>query len=251
MPTHIIAALIASSVIALISLVGRFTLLGASHLRMRSAYAYLLPISIGAFFAITFLDLIPEAFQQTKFAGMSVALGFFAFFLLSQILHEYHHHHGDDCEHTAPHAERGALVLIGNALHIFTDGVIIASAFSVDITLGIVTTLSIMLHEIPRQVAEITILLSAGYSQKKALVRNFISSLAVILGTITGIFFITQVSHALGIILGVAGGNLLYVAASDLLPSLAKNKTAHSRTYFPFLLVLGGFFGIATLLSLS
>ena len=242
-----VATILASFAIALISFVGRFGLGKSSHQKIGGSYIYLLPISIGAFCAITFLDLIPEAFEETVFAGFIIAIGFFGFFLLSRFLHEYHHHDHDGCEEDGAKS-RGPIVLIGNALHIYTDGVVIAGAFSIDIGLGIATTLGIALHEIPRQVAEMYVLINAGYSRSRALLLNFVSSLAVMLGALSGLFFIEYAEGALGIILALAAGNLLYIATSDLLPSIAHSSDVSTRTFWKqFLLVIFGFLIIATL----
>jgi len=240
--TTILATLIASFIIALISFVGRFTLFQAPKGGVSGAYAHLLPISIGAFAGVAFLDLIPEAVEATEYAGVLISLGFFGFFLLSRVLHEYHHHHDDGCDDVhATIRARGPIVLTGNALHIFVDGVIIASAFAISFPLGIATTFAVALHEVPRQVAEMYVLVNAGYSRAKALTLNFISTLAVVVGSLAGIFFIEYVEHSLGIILSIAAGNLVYIVASDLLPSLPSHTDDTKIFWKQFFYILLGF----------
>lgn len=247
-----ITTIAAAGVIALISFVGRIGLASAPQKKLSHAYRYLLPVSIGAFCAIAFLNLIPEAFEETEHAGFLIATGFFGFFLLSRFLHEYHHHHDDGCEDDSKSAGRGPIVLIGNSLHIFIDGVVMAGAFSIDPTLGIATTIGIALHEVPRQVAEMYVLMSAGYSRTKALLLNFVSSLSVVLGALAGLFFISVAESVLGVVVSLAAGNLLYIATSDLLPSIAhESDTSHSSFWKQFSLVVLGFLIIAAIGELA
>lgn len=238
---------IAASIVALISLIGIVTFRNSRH---ASAYhTALLPLSIGAFLAVTFLELIPEAFHESEYASYALAGGFFGFLLLSRLVREYHHHHSDECEVGGEHRARGPLVLIGDAVHNFADGVVIAAAFSVDTTLGIAVTFGIALHEIPQEIAELYILESAGYSRARALVLNFMSALTVILGALLGSFFIETFEALLGIILGVAAGNLLYIAASDLIPNMNSHAPSASRLFWKqFLLACLGFALIGALL---
>lgn len=239
-------ALLAAVGISLISLIGIFFFRAKKEPSL--AYSSFLPISIGAFLGVTFLELLPEAFEQTEYASWAIAGGFLGFFLLSRLLHEYHHHKADGCE-DHPHRSRGTLILFGDAVHNFSDGIVIAIAFSISPALGIATTIGIALHEIPQEIAEFFVLLHAGYSRKKALMYNFFSALSVVLGTLVTLFFIDQVSGIVGILVAIAAGNLLYIAASDLLPDLIHGDRKTPSFFKQFLLVVLGFALISTLLT--
>jgi zinc and cadmium transporter len=243
-------AVLASLVIAGLSVVG--ILFFKNRSVRESDSSPFLPLSVGAFLAVTFFELLPEAFHETEGASIAIAVGFLGFFLLSRILREYHHHHriGDDTAHDdAHHHERGSLVLMGDAVHNFADGIVIATAFSISIELGIATTIGIALHEVPQEIAEFYILLRAGYSRSKALLLNFLSALMVVVGVVLTNVFIGHFEAWVGILIGIAAGNLLYIAASDLLPSLTSTKVTRTEFMRQSSLVVVGLVAIAALLA--
>jgi zinc and cadmium transporter len=245
-------ALIAALAIAALSSVG--ILVFRSHSIDERLYAPFLPLSVGAFLGVTFFELLPEAFHEGTKGSVAVTVGFLGFFLLSRVLREYHHHHtiGDDSAHEdAHHKERGALVLLGDGVHNFADGVVIAVAFSISVELGVATTIGIALHEIPQEIAEFYILLRAGYTKRKALVLNLLSALTVVLGALLTNFFMDSFASLVGILIGIAAGNLLYIAASDLLPSLTNPKVARRDFLTQSGLVVAGVALIATLITVS
>jgi zinc and cadmium transporter len=245
-------ALIAALVIAGLSSVGILVF------RNRSIderfYTPFLPLSVGAFLGVAFFELLPEAFHEGTKGSVAVTMGFLGFFLLSRALREYHHHHaiGDDHAHEdAHHKERGALVLLGDGVHNFADGVVIAVAFSISTELGIATTIGIALHEIPQEIAEFYILRRAGYTKTKALVLNLLSALTVVLGALLTNFFMDSFASLAGILVGIAAGNLIYIAASDLLPSLTNPNVARRDFLKQSVLVVMGVVLIATLITIS
>jgi zinc and cadmium transporter len=245
-------AFIAALCIAVLSVIG-ILLFKNRHLHSEAMSPFL-PLSIGAFLGVTFFELLPEAFHETKYASIALASGFLGFFFLSRILREYHHHHhiGDEHAHEdAHHKERGALVLMGDSVHNFADGIVIAVAFSVSPALGIATTLGIALHEIPQEIAELYILMRAGYSKKKALLLNVISALAVVLGALFTNAFMASFESLVGILIAVAAGNLLYIAASDLLPTLTDTHISRKTFIQQAGLVVVGLVAIASLLSFA
>ncbi len=124
--------------------------------------------------------------------------------------------------HSHDDGRSATMILIGDTFHNFVDGVLIASAFMVDIKVGIVTALAIIAHEIPQEVGDFLILLHSGYSKKKALWFNLGSSLATLLGAVLAYYFLQQATGAIPYILGLAAASLLYVAVADLIPSLHK-----------------------------
>jgi zinc and cadmium transporter len=114
------------------------------------------------------------------------------------------------------------MIMIGDTFHNFVDGILIASAFMVDIKLGIVTAIAIIAHEIPQEVGDFLILLHSGYSKKQAFIFNLVSSLATAVGGFIAYFALSNVQTWVPTILGLAAASMLYVAVADLIPSLHK-----------------------------
>ncbi len=135
--------------------------------------------------------------------------------ITSHSLHA-HHDHGHD------KGRSGMMIMIGDTFHNFVDGILIASAFMVDVKVGIVTAIAIIAHEIPQEVGDFLILLHSGYSKKQAFVFNLVSSLATVVGGFIAYFALTHVQTWIPTILGLAAASMLYVAVADLIPSLHK-----------------------------
>ena len=130
--------------------------------------------------------------------------------------HPQHHNHDHD------RGRSGMMIMIGDTFHNFVDGILIASAFMVDIKLGIVTSIAIIAHEIPQEVGDFLILLHSGYSKKQAFIFNLVSSLATAVGGFIAYFALSHVQTWVPTILGLAAASMLYVAVADLIPSLHK-----------------------------
>ncbi len=245
-------ALIAALCVSLLSLSG-ILLFRSKHIHERE-HSPFLPLSIGAFLGVTFFELLPEAFHETDNAPWALALGFLGFFFLSRVLREYHHHHhvGTDCDHGHSHTRsRGALVLLGDSVHNVADGIVIATAFSVSTELGIATTLGIALHEVPQEVAELYILVRAGYTKAQALFYNFLSALTIIVGVVITNTVIAVHEASIGFLIAIAAGNLLYIAASDLLPTLSGHGITRRVFVTQSIYVLVGLCAIALLLQFA
>lgn len=149
--------------------------------------------------------------------------------------------------HTHDHDDHGRsamMILIGDTFHNFVDGVLIASAFVVDIKLGIVTALAIIAHEIPQEVGDFLILLHSGYSKQKALWFNLGSSLATLVGGVLAYYFLQQMQALAPYVLSLASASLLYVSVADLIPSLHK-RTELKATISQLLLIALGVASIA------
>ncbi len=130
--------------------------------------------------------------------------------------HIQHQNHDHD------RGRSGMMIMIGDTFHNFVDGILIASAFMVDIKLGIVTAIAIIAHEIPQEVGDFLILLHSGYSKKQAFIFNLVSSLATAVGGFIAYFALSHVQAWVPTILGLAAASMLYVAVADLIPSLHK-----------------------------
>lgn len=212
----------ATVIVSLISLVG-IVLFLTGRKKIDEILFFLVSFSTGTLLGAAFFGLLPESIAeidavlalQMAFVGMIVA------FCMEKLIHWHHHHAGKEKEHTRP---LGMLTLVGDAVHNFFDGVAIAAAFLVDVPLGITTTLAIALHEIPQEIGDYALLLYSGYSKAKALLFNFISAITAIAGAVLFYFFSGAVEHVAGYALAFTAGMFLYIAATDLLPELHKEK---------------------------
>ena len=132
--------------------------------------------------------------------------------------HAHTHNHSQDHDH----GRSGMMIMIGDTFHNFVDGILIASAFMLDIKVGIVTAMAIIAHEIPQEVGDFLILLHSGYSKKQALIFNLVSTIATAFGGILAYFALQHVQSIVPNILGLAAASLLYVSVADLIPNLHK-----------------------------
>ncbi|MDZ7590745.1 MAG: ZIP family metal transporter [Rubrivivax sp.] len=190
----------------------------------------LVSLSAGVLLGTALLHVLPEAFESaaTPQALFGTLLGgLLSFWLLEKVeLYRHaHHHEGDGHGHhhqfDAQQAGRGGLsVLVGDSIHNFCDGVIIAAAFLADTGLGVVTALAIVAHEIPQEAGDFIVLLNAGFSRRKALLYNALSGLAAVAGGVLGYFLVGPWEAALPYLLVAASSSFIYVAVADLLPQL-------------------------------
>lgn len=175
-----------------------------------------LSFAAGVLLASTFLKLLPEAGRASPdgsvFAACLVAM--VGFFLLERYLHGFHEH-----EETHTVASR-YLILVGDGLHNFIDGVAIAASFAVDPAVGVATTVAVAAHEIPQEVADYGVLVSGGFTRGAALALNFASSLSAVIGAASCFLFEGWMTAHLGWLLAATGGMFIYIAASDLIPEL-------------------------------
>jgi zinc and cadmium transporter len=225
--------------------------------------------AIGALLAVAFWGLIPEAFEAvepTQFQALSgtVLAGILGFFVLEKLLIWRHCHfgeceaHGDEHEHDGhghshshSHAHAtaksaGSLIILGDSMHNFVDGVLIAAAFLTDVKLGIVTSLAVAAHEIPQEVGDFAILLQSGYSRSKALFYNILASLGTVLGGVLAYFSLEDLHNSLPYFLALAASSFIYIAVADLIPSLHK-KTDIKTSLQQIALIAAGVLLICTM----
>lgn len=223
-------ALIAATGIALLSLVGVFFF--GKEGRLTGSHRFILPVAVGVFLGITFFELIPETLEAShEFGPIVIMVGFLGFYILSHFLDTYHHHHFDTKDACAHNGAR--MLLIGDAVHNMADGVVIASAFMIDPTVGILTTIGIALHEIPQEIAEFGVLIQSGYTRAQAARYNLISASSVILGVLLIYAFASSLESYVFVLTGIAAGNLLYIATADMIPELRHSHKDHFfKTFF-------------------
>ena len=210
----LLAILLASFAEAAVSFVGALTVI--LNPRAMEVFAHrALAFAVGALIAVTFFDILPEAIEGAgmEAAFLAVVGGILLFFALERLLFWYHCHDQKCSVHTYVY-----LVLLGDAIHNFIDGVAIALSFLVSIPLGIATTIAVVVHEVPQEVADFGVLIRGGFSRRRALWANFVVSLTTILGALLAYLLGPVIEGALPYALGIIGGNFLYIALSDLLP---------------------------------
>jgi zinc and cadmium transporter len=221
--------------VCLISLVGIFTLAIKDNLLHKILFC-LIGFSAGALIGSAFLHILPEALEKTNSLNVFyyLILGIILFFLMERYLH-WRHCHDKDCHiHAFTY-----LNLFGEAFHNFIDGIAIAASFIVSIELGVVTTLAIILHEIPKELGNFGVLIYGGFSRKKALVYNFISALMAMIGAIMG-YFISEFAHGFSdFIMPLTAGGFIYIAMSDLIPEVHKESN-QKRATWAFIAFLAG-----------
>lgn len=210
--------LLSTFVISLISLIGIITLGLKKYIFHKMIFA-LVAFSAGTLLSGAFLHLISESLEHIAPSVLSlyVLLGFVMFFLIEKLLH-WRHCHKETCKiHPVSY-----LILLGDAVHNFIDGLVIAASFSISMHFGIITTILIIAHEIPQELGDFAVLVYSGMKKHKALLFNFISQLTCILGGIAG-YFMSSVNMFI-VLLPISAGGFIYISASDLIPELHKEK---------------------------
>jgi zinc and cadmium transporter len=219
--------------------------LAAAALAVRATWVpMLVSFAIGALLGAAFLGVIPEAFAAgaPHVVGFSILAGIFGFFVLEKLL-LWRHCHTENCEvhdrHEHDHGRSGALIIVGDSVHNFVDGVLIAAAFLQSTELGVVAAIAIIAHEIPQEVGDFLILLHSGYSRARALALNLLSSAATLVGGVLGYFSLQLVAGLESILLGVVAASMIYVAVADLIPGLHKRPQLRDTASQALLIALG------------
>jgi zinc and cadmium transporter len=221
--------------------------LAAFSLLLRASWVpMLVSFAIGALLGAAFLEVIPHAFEagDAHQAAMSILAGIFGFFLLEKLL-LWRHCHTEHCEVHDQHAtshdhgRSGLLIVVGDTIHNFVDGVLIAAAFLQSTEVGIITAVAIIAHEIPQEVGDFLILLHSGYSRAKALAMNLLSSTATVFGGVLGYFGLQAVAGLEPILLGVVAASMIYVAVADLIPGLHRKPELRDTASQALLIALG------------
>jgi zinc and cadmium transporter len=199
---------------------------------------WLVSYAVGTLLGAAVLTLMPEALAHLPPTPALVAMlaGIFTFFILEKLVLLRHCHDDGAC---AVHRSTATLVLVGDAVHTFVDGAVIAAATLVSVPLGITTTLAAAAHEVPQEAGDFAILLAAGYSRSRALVLNLTSALGGILGAATMLAFGAEVPRVIPYVLAFAAGNFLYVAMADLIPHLHRGGVDRNHLRQVALIALG------------
>lgn len=194
----------------------------------------LLSLSVGTLLGTAFFHFLPEIIEDGySFSSMIfVVLGFLVFFVIEGHLHGHTHNHGDK-NHIA------GINLIGDGIHNFLDGIVIAGSYLVSIPIGIAATISILFHEIPQEISDFGVLLYAGFSKTKAVLFNFLSAITAIIGTVLGLVLGGQIAGFNKFIIPFALGNFIYIAAANLVPELHKSCKMKDSLIHTLAIILG------------
>ena len=226
--------------------------------------------AIGALLGAALLALLPHAMTVNDNVdfhdlGLTLLIGLLGFFLLEKMV-LWRHCHSNHCEVLSPsnnhmsgevhspintseihsheysHDDKnasGALIIIGDAVHNFVDGILIAAAFMTDVDLGIVTALAVASHEIPQEIGDFAVLLNSGFKRKSALFFNILASMATLVGAVIAYYSLQSMQHALPYILAIAASSFIYIAVADLIPGLHKKTELRETIQQITLIALG------------
>ncbi len=232
----------------LISVIAASTFLLLPSKTRTQLIPHLVSFAIGALLGAAFLALIPHSLEgefkiDVHHLGMTILLGLLAFFVMEKLViwRHCHHDHCDAHPENLDHSNKaaGTLILIGDGIHNFIDGVLIAAAFMTDIHLGIVTSVAVATHEIPQEVGDFAILLNSGFSRSKALLFNVLASLTTVVGALLAYFSLSNLEAYLPYALVIAASSFIYIAVADLIPGLHK-RTQLSAGLQQMLLISAG-----------
>ena len=210
----------AVAVLSVLSLIGSVTLVLASG-AINRLLLLLISFAAGALLGDTFIHLLPELAESSRGLDLATSLtvlgGITAFFLLEKVLH-WHHAHFPSEEVVHPVAVSN---LVGDAVHNFVDGAVVAGSFLVSPELGLATTIAVGLHEIPQELGDFAILVHAGLKPKRALLLNFSTALFAVAGGVVTLL-LTSLEGIEQFLLAFSAGAFVYIASTDLIPELHK-----------------------------
>ncbi|MFH0837350.1 MAG: ZIP family metal transporter [Candidatus Aenigmatarchaeota archaeon] len=233
-----IYTLVAVLVVSLISLIGVITF-AINLKKLNKLLMFFVSFAAGALIGDAFIHLLPEATEAgfTLEISLSVLAGIILFFIVEKFIH-WRHCHNIGCkkhEHTLAYMN-----ITGDVVHNFIDGMIIAASFLVSVPLGIATTLAVILHEIPQEIGDFSIMMHSGLKRTKALLFNFLTALTAILGAVV-VLLLGNIETFSFFLIPFAAGGFIYIACADLIPELHKEV----RTRISLLQLIAFVIGIA------
>ena len=238
----ILYTIVSVIIVSLVSFVGVFSLSFKDKF-LKKILLFLVSLSAGTLFGGAFLHLLPETIGERGFSlqvSLTILAGILVFFILEKFVHLHHHHtiptkknKEGGVNHIAP------LNLVADGMHNFLDGLIIAGSYMVSIPAGIATTIAVVLHEVPQEIADFGVLLYSGLSKTRALLLNFLSATVSIFGAIIGLIIGSGSQEFILSLLPFAAGGFIYIAGSNLIPELHKEYNLKDSFLHLFALVLG------------
>ena len=228
--------LIAVLIVSLISVIGIFVLFNKKILK--KTLFFFVSFAAGTLLGAAFLDLLPEALESgfKETIPMFILLGILSFFILEKFLYWHHHHAGHEKEEVHGFTY---LNIIGDGIHNFLDGAVIAISFLNSTALGVVATIAIIAHEIPQEIGDFAILIYGGFSKAKALIYNFLTALTAVVGALVAFFYSSLMQNSSTYITAFAAGGFIYIASTDLIPVIQKERDL-KKSFLQFILLLLG-----------
>lgn len=236
-------------IVSVISFVG-IVLLVLREDRLRQVVPVLVSFAVGALLGDALFHILPELAENGGITvGISwvMALSILGFFVLEKLIHMHHRLEAPAHGHIHPVALTN---LLGDGLHNFVDGAIIAGSYLASAPLGLATTFAVVLHEIPQEMGDLGVLVHAGLTPRRALVFNFLTALTAVAGAVITLLLEDAVGGVVRPMLALSAGAFIYIAGSDLIPELHK-QTALRVSILQFVGVAAGFGVMAALLALD
>jgi len=233
-------------IVSLLSLIGVLTL-AVNKKRLTKMLLFMVSFAVGALFGDAFIHIIPEAFKKMNELAVSllIIVGILIFFSLEKFIRWRHCHIPTTKKHQHPVA---TMNLIGDGLHNLIDGMLIGASYLVSMPIGIATTIAIILHEIPQEIGDFSILIYSGMKTGKALLFNFLSALVAVIGAIISLIVGTNMQNYSAFLLPITAGGFLYIAGSDLIPELHHDSEKMSDAVWQFVSIILGVAIMAALL---
>lgn len=235
-----ILLLTAATLGSVVSLIGGMLLL-MKQVSVRRIQRIAVPFAAGALLAAALLDLLPEAIEfgaSMTTVMMLVLAGFVGFFMLERFLGWFHHHHDHD-EGSPRQRSTKPLIIIGDTVHNAIDGMVIGAAFLADPTIGVIATIAVAAHEIPQEIGDFGVLLALGMRRRNVLIVNLISALATIVFAALVYGLGGGIAGIEPILLALAAGMFIYIAASDLVPTIHEEPSVRVANIQTAIFVLG------------
>ena len=230
--------------ISLLSLIGMFAL-SLHEETLHRIIRMLVSFSAGSIFGAFIFDLLPEAIEHVPESEVFVyvAVGFIFFMIFERFIYWYHGH-GHDAEvetsrDEAPTKGFAYLNLVGDFIHNFIDGMIIAASFFVNFQLGIASSIAVAFHELPQEMGDFGILVYAGFKPRLSLIYNYIAAFAVVIGAVFASIFLETVEPLSGLLISFSAGAFMYLSASELVPEMNKEKNDVKAAFQVILFILG------------
>lgn len=239
----IVATLISVILISLLSIIVALPFLLKKEVSQKTLLL-LLSFSVGVLLSAVFFSLLPESFEHAHdhslLVGLLVIAGFIVMFIVEKLVHYHHHSKKEKSVVGHSHAYHLApMNIIGDGVHNFIDGLVIAASYAVSLPVGIATTISVFFHELPQELADMGVLLYAGLSKKRAIFFNFLSACTAIIGAIVGVLLAGNVHGFTQFMLPFAAGNFLYIAAVNLVPQLHRHCSLKDALKHILMMLLG------------
>ena len=223
--------------ISIISFVGILTI-SLKMEKLKKILLYMVSFAAGGLLGGAFIHLIPEAVEEFGLSSsMSIYLlsGVVLFFIMEKFICWRHCHHPTTKDHPHPFAYMN---LIGDGVHNFIDGLIVAASYLVSMPLGVATTIAVILHEIPQEIGDFGVLVHGGFTRKRALGMNFLTALTAVLGAVVALL-LGFLEGLTAFLLPLAAGGFIYIAGSDLIPELHKDVNMKRSGAQLFFIILG------------